>query len=106
MTKEAKKVWSSSTPPLSSPSLRFSIVYLCNSTPADIDNIIKPIQDALVGLVYEDDSIVSDIDSHRRFLTDPIDVTNLPPLLQIGVAEGNECVYVRVSEAQDLGSYL
>jgi Holliday junction resolvase RusA-like endonuclease len=106
VTNEAKKVWSSSTPPVSSPSLRFSIVYLCNDTPADIDNIIKPIQDALVGLVFEDDSIVSDVDSHRRFLTEPIDVTNLPSLLQIGVAEGNECVYVRVSDAQDLGSYL
>ncbi len=106
MTEEAKKVWNCGTPPVSSPSLRFSIVYLCNSTPADIDNIIKPIQDALVGLVFEDDSIVSDVDSHRRFLTDPIDVTNLPLLLQRGVAEGNECVYVRVSDAQDLGSYL
>ena len=106
MTQEAKKAWGSGKPPISPPSLRFSIVYLCNSTPADIDNIIKPIQDALVGLVFEDDSIVSDVDSHRRFLSDPIDITNLPLLLQIGVAEGNECVYVRVSDAQDLGSYL
>lgn len=103
---EASKLWTSGSPPVSSPALRFTIVYLCDDSPADIDNIIKPIQDALVGLVFEDDFLVSDVDSHRRFLQEPIDVTNLPPLLQRGVAEGNECVYVRVSDAQDLRGYL
>lgn len=103
---EAAKIWNSEAPPVSSPSLRFTIVYLCDNSPADIDNIIKPIQDALVGLVFEDDFLVSDVDSHRRPLQEPIDVTNLPPLLQCGVIEGNECVYVRVSDAQDLRSYL
>lgn len=103
---EAEKVWKTGTPPVSSPPLRFSIVYLCDSSPADIDNIIKPIQDALVGLVFEDDFLVSDVDSHRRFLAEPIDVTSLSPLLQTGVATGSECVYVRVSDAQDLGTYI
>lgn len=103
---EAMRTWSIDTPPVSSPALRFSIVYLCDSSPADIDNIIKPIQDALVGLIFEDDFLVSDVDSHRRFLAEPIDVTTLPPLLQSGVASGNECVYVRVSDAQDLRSYI
>lgn len=106
MREEAAKLWNSETPPVSSPSLRFTIVYLCDNSPADIDNIIKPIQDALVGLVFEDDFLVSDVDSHRRPLQEPIDVTNLPLLLQSGVIEGNECVYVRVSDAQDLRSYL
>lgn len=103
---EAAKLWGNGTPPVSLPALRFTIVYLCDESPADIDNIIKPIQDALVGLVFEDDFLVSDVDSHRRFLDEPIDVTSLPPLLQSGVAAGNECVYVRISDAQDLGSYL
>lgn len=104
---EAKKVWINGTPPVSSPSLRFSIVYICNDDPADVDNIIKPIQDALKQLVYEDDFLVSDIDSHRRFLSKPIElVTSLPQLLQTGIITGKECVYVRISDAQDLGSYL
>ncbi|MCG9884401.1 MAG: RusA family crossover junction endodeoxyribonuclease [Cyanobacteria bacterium] len=103
---EAKKVWDVNLPPVSFPPLRFSIVYLCDSSPADIDNIIKPIQDALVGLVFEDDFLISDVDSHRRFLAEPIDITNLPPLLQVAIEMGRECVYVRVSDAEDLGSYL
>lgn len=106
MRGEAKKVWDSGAPPVSSPPLRFTIVYLCDESPADIDNIIKPIQDALVGLIFYDDCLVSDVDSHRRFLSEPIDITDLPTLLQNGVAVGKECVYVKVSDAQDLRSYL
>jgi crossover junction endodeoxyribonuclease RusA len=103
---EASKMWDPGSPPVSSPPLRFTIVYLCDAAPADIDNIIKPIQDALVGLVFDDDFLISDVDSHRRFLTEPVDLTSLPPILQGGVMRGEECVYVRVSEAQDLGRYL
>lgn len=106
MRGEAAKHWANGTPPVSLSWLRFTIVYLCDESPADIDNIIKPIQDALVGLVFEDDFLVSDVDSHRRSLDEPIDVTDLPPLLQRGVAVGNECVYVRISDAQDIRSYL
>ena len=99
--------WNPHASPVSSSSLRFTIVYLCGNDPADTDNIIKPIQDALVGIVYTDDSLISDVDSHRRFLSDPIDVTTLPSLLQGGVIGGTECVYVRVADAvQDVGSYL
>ena len=42
---------------------------MCDSSPADIDNSIKPIQDALVGVVLADDFQVTDVDSHRRFLS-------------------------------------
>ncbi len=104
--RQAKQVWAIGTPPVSAPPLRCSIVYLCDDSPADIDNIIKPIQDALVSIVFVDDSLISDVDSHRRFLTDLIDVTSLPAVLQNGVALGKECVYVRISDAQELGNYL
>jgi len=99
-------MWVAGTPPVSIPPIRFTIVYLCDDSPADIDNIIKPIQDALVGLVYEDDSLVSDVDCHRRFLQEPIDLAALPDLLQIGVVGGTECVYVRVSDAHSLEEYI
>ena len=103
---EAVKAWAPGVAPESVAAIRFSIVYLCGEAPADIDNIIKPIQDALVGLVFKDDDLVSDVDSHRRYLDESIDLTRLPLLLQNAVSTGQECVYVRVSEAQELGSYL
>jgi len=92
--------------PIATQGLRLMLVYLCNDFPADIDNIIKPIQDALVGVVYADDSLISDVDSHRRFLSDAIDVTNLPPLLVEGVRLGEECIYIRVSLADNLEVYI
>lgn len=86
--------------PLTDVELRVTLVYLCNDSPSDVDNIIKPIQDALVGVVFADDALVSDVDSHRRFLSDGIDVTNLPPLLIEGAFTGEECVYVTVSQSE------
>lgn len=92
--------------PISNYNVRVTLVYLCDDSPADIDNIIKPIQDALVGIVLADDALVSDVDSHRRFLRDNIDVTGLPGLLADGVYAGQECVYVRVTPAERLENYL
>ena len=104
--RQARMAWIAGRPPVSSGELRCTIVYLCKSSPLDVDNIVKPIQDALVGLVFIDDIQISDVDSHRRFLRDPIDATVLPFLLRAGLSAGVECVYVRISDAQDLGSYL
>jgi Holliday junction resolvase RusA-like endonuclease len=105
VAQEAKKTWPPGTSGFTT-DLRFTLVYLSDDTPADVDNIIKPIQDALVGLVYEDDALICDVDSHRRFLSEPIDITDLPPLLQTGVANGVECVYVRVANASELKDCL
>jgi Holliday junction resolvase RusA-like endonuclease len=103
---EAQKAWPTAAAPISAGPLRVTIVYLCARNPADVDNIIKPILDALVGVAIKDDLLVTDIDSHRRPLAAPPAAVNLPPLLQQGIASGRECVYVRVSAAQPLRSYL
>jgi Holliday junction resolvase RusA-like endonuclease len=105
VNKEAKKFWTGSSP-IKDANLQLTLIYLCRDNPPDTDNIIKPIQDALNELVYEDDKLVSDVESHRRFLSEPIDITNLPLLLQEGVIIGEECVYVKVSESQPLEKYL
>ncbi|MBE9209974.1 RusA family crossover junction endodeoxyribonuclease [Nostoc sp. LEGE 06077] len=102
---EAQKVWQGSSP-IQNTNLQLTLVYLCSDYPPDTDNIIKPIQDALVGLVFEDDNLISDVESHRRFISNPIDFINLPLLLQQGVLIGQECVYVKVSESQALEKYL
>ncbi len=93
MRVETQKVWKNNNP-IKDGDLQLTLVYLCDEFPADIDNIIKPIQDALVDLVFEDDSLVSDVDNHRRFMSDPIDIIGLPSLLQRAVITGKECVYV------------
>ena len=79
---------------------------LYDTYPVDTDNIIKPIQDALIGLVYENDSLVTDVESHRRSLSDTFDVALCPLLLLRGIRSGSECVYVRINSAKALESYL
>lgn len=101
----ARREWQGGAP-YQKQGLRFTLVYLCDDSPADIDNIIKPIQDALVGVVFADDALVSDVDSHRRFISDGIDIGHLPSLLVQGVLQGEECVYIRVSIAENLEVYL
>jgi crossover junction endodeoxyribonuclease RusA len=101
----ARSEWKGGTPYEKS-GLRLTLIYLCDPSPSDIDNIIKPIQDALVGIVYADDLLISDVDSHRRYLSESIDLKNLPSLLVEGAVLGEECVYVRVSLAENLETYL
>ena len=87
--------------------LQSKISNLKSIDPVDTDNIIKPIQDALIGLVYEDDSlVVTDVESHRRSLSDTFDVALCPSLLLRGIISGSDCVYVRIYSAKALESYL
>ena len=101
---EAAKVWK--TPTVENGDLHLMLVYLCDESPPDTDNIVKPIQDALVGLVFTDDSQIADVESHRRFLSATFDVARLPSLVLIGILSQQECVYVKVSDSLPLEEYL
>lgn len=102
---EAANAWES-RPVITSGELRLTIVYLCDTYPPDTDNIIKPIQDALEGLVMADDILVADVESHRRFYKDSFKLPDLPPLLREGVLTGAECVYVRLGDSEPLEDLL
>lgn len=92
--------------PISTGALRFTVVYLCESDPCDINNIIKPIQDALNSLIYADDGLIWDVTGHMRLLSDPIDIVGLPTQLANAVIQGAECVYIRVTESSDLNTEI
>lgn len=100
----AAKTWSG--PPIQAGDLHLTLVYFCIESPPDTDNIVKPIQDALVGLVFTDDSQIADVESHRRYLSGTFDLTRLPQLVLTGIAAQSECVYVKLSDSQALEEYL
>lgn len=102
---EAKTAWGARHP-IRTGELHLTLAYLSGVQPADVDNIIKPIQDALVGLVLADDSLIVAVESHRRLLTGSFDPMRLPPLLLQGLLTGRECVYVRLRDAQPLEELL
>jgi len=96
VTSESAKSWAGSA--VSDGNLQLTLIYLCGDDPVDIDNIIKPIQDALVGLVYTDDILITDVESRRRPLAGTYDVARCPVQLLQGIATGDECIYVRLSD--------
>ncbi len=101
---EAAKTWTEDV--YGDIDLQLTLVYLFDKDPVDIDNIVKPIQDALIGLIYEDDLLITDLRSHRRPLVGTFDLSKCPlPLIQ-GIVSGAECVYVQVAESRSLEDYL
>ena len=101
---EASKVWTEK--PCSGIDIHITMVYLYDKDPIDTDNIIKPIQDALKELVYDDDSLITDVESHRRPLRSTFDITRLPLLLLKGIISDNESVYVQICDAKPLEDYI
>lgn len=89
--------------PLQSCPLKFTMVYLSLEVYAgDINNFVKPVQDALCGLVYADDAMIRDVSAHMRMLRDIHSAGKLPAKLADAVIRGDECVYVAISDSLDL----
>jgi len=101
---EASKTWIGT--PYKKEDLHLTLIYLCDNRPVDTDNIIKPIQDALIKLIYDDDLLITDVESHRRSFLDAFDITEYPSLLIDGIRLRSECVYVRITESKPLENYL
>jgi crossover junction endodeoxyribonuclease RusA len=75
------------------------LLYLYDEAALDIDNILKPIQDALVGILLEDDSIITDVDIRRRWRRTTFTVNTVSPVLAAGLALDSEFVYVALADA-------
>ena len=67
----------------------------------DIDNIPKPISDALKGLVYLDDEQMTDALCRKRSLSSNLRIENPSSVLAEGLSRGNEFLYIVVVEAPD-----
>ena len=91
----AKKEWNRAAP-LDDEAFAATLVFLYDSDPIDVDNIIKPILDALNGVVYPDDVLITDVAAHRRQFADEFDFTRLPKGLITAIRNEKECVYVRI----------
>jgi Holliday junction resolvase RusA-like endonuclease len=73
--------------------------YFYDSVGMDVDNIVKPIQDAIIGLAYVDDEQVTDVLVRKRDLSGNFKVENMTTVLVEGFDRGNEFLYVVVLDA-------
>ncbi|MCC5657033.1 RusA family crossover junction endodeoxyribonuclease [Nostoc sp. XA010] len=75
------------------------ITYFYDSDQMDVDNIVKPIQDALKELAYYDDRQVSDLVVRKRNLSGNFRIENMTSTLAEGFARGNEFLHIVVIDA-------
>ena len=75
------------------------LLYFYDEAALDIDNILKPIQDALVGILLEDDSVITDVEIRRRWRRTTFTLNAVSPVLAAGLALGRDFVYVALSDA-------
>ena len=76
-----------------------TITYFYDSAPLDVDNIPKPILDSLKGLVYSDDSQVSDLICRKRDMNEELQIQNPSTSLLNYLRNVNPVLHVSVSRA-------
>ena len=81
--------------------LQATIVFYYDEAFPDTDNIIKPILDALCGVVYFDDSQITDVHTSRRDLNGSFTVKGMAPVLARGFSKASDFVYVRIEQPPD-----
>lgn len=67
----------------------------------DTDNIIKPIQDALSGVVYVDDRQVTNSDCGRCRIDEALRVRGMSVALALAFSAGREFVHIKVDHPRD-----
>ncbi|MEH1842726.1 MAG: RusA family crossover junction endodeoxyribonuclease [Nostoc sp.] len=95
---EVKKYWSSEQKTATG-LVMLQITYFYDSVQIDVDNIVKPIQDAIKGLAYVDDNQVSDLLVRKRNLSGNFRIENMTSTLAEGFARGNEFLHIVVINA-------
>ena len=98
--KAASRRWPSDVPP-SKMQLKILVSYFHDGVAVrmDNDNMIKPIQDALNGLVYEDDRQITDTQVRKTDINGSFRVRGMSPVLAEGFVKGVEFLYIRVEVA-------
>lgn len=97
---EAEKYWTPGQK-ASTGLTMLQITYFYDAVAIDVDNIVKPIQDAIIRLAYIDDNQVTDVLIRKRNLSGSFKVENMTSTLAEGFSRGNEFLYILVIDAPD-----
>src|SRR4026209_2153451 len=80
--------------------LRVTLAYFCPVLGVDIDNIVKPILDAMKGILYQDDRRIVQVHSLAIEFADAARIANVTTAIAAGLAGGGDFVLVRVDPAR------
>ena len=95
---EAERGWEGGAP--FGGDVKIAIVYFYNANPMDVDNIPKPILDALKGLVYDDDSQITDLECRKRVVGIRYNTGRESPILDIALDAEEPFVYILFEESE------
>ena len=98
--KAAAQHWPVGELPVAEP-VMLTITYFYEDVLMDVDNIPKPISDALKGLVYADDEQVTDVLCRKRNRNTVIRVKSPSSVLTDRLRRGKEFLYIGVDKAPD-----
>lgn len=96
MVRAAQAAWPQGDPPLQDKLQVHVICYHDSAPPLDVDNMLKPIQDALIGIAYVDDGQVTDIHGYLRDVNDRYEVRGMTPAQADGFVSNQAFVHIRV----------
>jgi crossover junction endodeoxyribonuclease RusA len=82
-------------------SVALTLTYLHRGGAGDLDNLAKPVLDALKGLVFRDDGQITDLVLRKRDLSAILRIENPSPLLSSGFDLGSPFLHVLVDIAPD-----
>ena len=82
-------------------SLKITVTYyhLGFAVRIDNDNMVKPVQDALIGLVYHDDRFITDTTVRKTSIDGAFHVRGRPMLLLEALSKGDEFLHIVIDNA-------
>ena len=86
-------------PPTVGGALGVVITHLFDRAELDVDNMPKPILDALKGLVYSDDAAITDLLCRKRDLNGSFEIPNASFVLRQSLRRNIEFVHIIVDDA-------
>jgi hypothetical protein len=98
----AELAWPGGEPAVAHP-VEFQATYFYDQHMVDVDNIIKPMQDALVGIAYVDDVQVQRTSCRRRDLNGAYTIKGASAAILSGFAAGTDFVHILVLEYHEPG---
>ncbi len=82
------------------------ITYYYEGDTPDVDNIIKPIQDALIGIVYDDDSQVVKTTSEKVRIDGSFTIRGASAVLLLAFSNRDAFVHIQVTTPPDMSVLL
>lgn len=80
--------------------VRVSITYFFEGASIDVDNMAKPILDAMKDLVFSDDSHVYDLLCRKRDLKGDVLIQEPSSALLVALSDAEQFLQIKVTEAQ------